>query len=133
MEIREFWQVVDDIGWGSSRGARIPKGPHAGLMDVLGIQRILRADCTELQLEGFALLASTLVRDLREQPTDLHLPLSDFALDDLLSHVVGLGEAEYEACRQDPQRLIDRAASGEYEENFRYCFERPLEQPHPRD
>jgi hypothetical protein len=132
MEIEEFWQIVNTVAWGTPEGAHHLAGPYTGKMDVLGIQRTLRGAYTELQLEECALFASYLVRGLRdrvfawEKTAGQRIGLPHEALDDLLSHVIGLGEVEYEACLQSPQRLLDRADAEEYEENFRYCFERPV-------
>jgi hypothetical protein len=50
---------------------------------------------------------------------------SDDGMSDVLHHVVGLGEAEFNACLKDPTLIEKRYINAEYKESFAYCFQQP--------
>ncbi len=50
---------------------------------------------------------------------------SDDGMSDVVHHVVGLGEEEFNACLKDPTLIEKRYLNNEYKESFAYCFHKP--------
>ena len=53
------------------------------------------------------------------------LPVSDDGFDDLLNHIIGLGEEEYRKNVENPKLAFDRADHRDYVESFAYCIPYP--------
>lgn len=100
----QFWSIVDEIGWPEvhydeakrrfmeRHGISVAEEFRDWLMHLKG--RLRRAGDVQAVCDSW---------------------------DDLLVHVVGLGEKEYYRTIQSPQLLFEREASFDYQESFAYC------------
>lgn len=115
MPLPAFWNLVAQLGW--KRGAPI-KPVKRFIMDRLSAEEAADADLT------FRELRSTLyaVVEAYEVKTDRSCGLSDDSFADLLSHIIGLGQAEYEAVLVSPSLAVKRARAGDFSESFSYVW-----------
>jgi hypothetical protein len=54
--------------------------------------------------------------------TDYREYLSNDGVDDLINHIIGLGQVPYEYALGNPQLALDRYEAGDYDESFAYAF-----------
>ena len=55
------------------------------------------------------------------------LELGDDGLDDVVKHIIGLGQDEFRRALRDPQRLVDRGQCGDFSESFSYVVPDPMD------
>jgi hypothetical protein len=118
MNDQDFWKAVSDMGWaasgcdykkiGSDLKARIDAAyePQQAIEIKIGLDAAFRSK----------------VNALYERLDDVVDCLGGDSFDDLIVHIVGLGEAEYAAVMADPSLGQNRALEGDYQESFAYCF-----------
>jgi len=106
MTNKKFWTITEPLGWGTltTDTDKVEKQ----LVKTLTLDQIeaLRDKFDELKAELYDVL-------------DSHVHgCGDDGFDDLLSHIIGLGRSEFEACKKDPKR----ARKIDYTESFSYCI-----------
>ena len=107
----DFWSIVESIGWGTET------------TDYEKVARMLYYSMTSEQAECFrrefenrkALLYEVCSASVVEC-------ISDDGLDDLFSHIIGLGEHEYNDVLSHPELANIRYAEDKYTESFAYCM-----------
>ncbi len=118
MNDQDFWKAVSDMGW--TRNGHDYKR--------IGLDLKARIDAAyepqqaiEVKISLEAAFRSK-VNALHERLDDVVDCLGGDSLNDLIVHIVGLGEAEYAAVMADPSLGQNRALEGDYQESFAYCF-----------
>jgi hypothetical protein len=112
-----FWQVVEGLGWG--RRTSDPAAAARELAQKTTLTERLQALARFHQLE----------RDLErafaswELRTQQEIGLGDELERDLREHLIGLGQAEYEAARRNPALAKQRADRDDYLESFGQAFQ----------
>jgi len=103
-----FWALVDKLNWGKD-------------LDYKRIERYLLREITkdeaEAMREQFKKQKSELYKAL-----DPYVQLSDDSYDDLLSHIIGLGEDEYNSNMRNPRKASERADMMDFKESFSYAI-----------
>jgi hypothetical protein len=107
-----FWSITEPFGWGTKTTDN--DAIEAALM------RTLSADEADRLSGVFGKLKYALDKLLGKR-TDIDVG-GDDSWDDFLSHIVGLGRAEYEAVLADPMLAVERGNKGKYTESFAYCL-----------
>lgn len=115
-----FWEIVDKLNWSNDRDFN----KHA--------KRIYSGEFGNPQVINyqFQLLASNLKRKLNEAQSKYkmsHIPLGDDGYDDLIAHIIGLGQKTYKNTLVKPQIAYDRVIRNDFDEGFQYCFNEPYE------
>jgi hypothetical protein len=113
MNEQEFWALVEDIGWGTKT------------TDFNTVQKRLLKELTPEQMEAASDHFRTFKMQLYDVAEEDIQHVSDDGLSDLLSHIVGLGKEEFEACLKDFNRIQARACNRLYTESFSYCLPDP--------
>jgi len=113
-----FWSEVALIGWTDN--------PEKGFSDKAKA-RLLRRWTGEFLEEFNEMkdeLQSKLARavEAEEQKTGNSTGCGDDGWGDLMNHVIGLGQKEYEASLADPGRVLKRGQAYNYAESFGYCI-----------
>lgn len=116
MSESEFWAITEPFGWGTKT------------TDFKPIKKALMARFSQAEAEELSLTFQTLKHKLMkvinryERTTGDNVEVSDDGFDDLTSHIIGLGRAEYEANLKNPELAANRARKRQYKESFAYCF-----------
>lgn len=107
MSESQFWKIVDGLGWGTRT------------TDYDAIKQLLMQRLSAQQSEEMRTTFARLREQLRGAMTDRAAGMSidmwnlgDDSFDDLISHIIGLGQREYERVLRDPQRAMPRARLG---------------------
>lgn len=108
----EFWQIVDDIGWGT-------KTLNYKAGQIALVRRLSREQAKAMH-QTFGKLDSALYRVL--EPIADATGLGDDGFSDLRAHIIGLGKHEYAANLKDPSRALERARKGAFKESFSYVI-----------
>jgi len=114
----KFWSEIALIGWTDK--------PEKGFYDAAKA-RLLRRWTGEF-IEAFDEMKDGLHSELaraveaEEQKTGESSGCGDDGFGDLMNHVIGLGQKEYEASLADPMRVIKRGQAYNYAESFGYCI-----------
>ena len=112
----EFWSIVKSIGWGSKT------------VDYRCVQKKLALQWSPEKAEAFYEMFRSCKNSLHrvieawEKENNKRLDCSDDGLDDLVAHIVGLGEEEFNAVLADPKLAYVRAQKGDYQESFAYVI-----------
>lgn len=120
--LERFWALVAEVDWATRQKHPIEEG-----------ERFLRQRLTREEAAAFWEHLQTLRFNLHdvllhyEEESGEEFATGDDGFDDLVCHIIGLGQQEYEAVLADPHRAIERAEAGDYRESFRYLV------PHPED
>lgn len=121
----QFWQEVEKIGWGRKilKSGTVQKmlsiawGPEKSV--------VIRNRCRFF--EKTLNVCLTKWSRQNEKP----FGLGDDSFGDLVSHIVGLGRAEYEAVMANPELGYKRAIKRDFEECFNYCL--PYDDTHKEE
>jgi len=118
MNDQDFWKAIDDMGW-TRNGFDY---------DRIGLDLKARIDAAYEPQQAIEIKIS-LDAAFRRKVNALYRRLDDVvdclggdSFDDLIVHIVGLGEAEYNAVMADPSLGQKRALQDDYQESFAYCF-----------
>lgn len=107
--IAEFWTDIKPFGWGTKT------------TDHVAIERRLLREWTPEKArkaqDVFQHLQSKMFKALRNVRE-----VSEDSFGDLVAHIIGLGQAEYEAVLADPMLAQERASTGNYAESFSYAL-----------
>ena len=120
VSVERFWALVAEIDWATRQTEPIDEG-----------KRFLRERLSREEAAAFAEHLQTFrfhlhdVLDEWEEETGAEFGTGDDGFDDLVCHVIGLGQQEYDAVIADPRRALRRAESGDYRESFRYLVPAP--------
>jgi len=109
MTRQEFWNQVDEFGWGTKT------------TDYKAI-KIFFLKKGQAYTTAFENHLDFLRNNLDNKMWRYHTQVEcgDDSWSDLCCHVVGLGQKEYEACLENPQRFVDRGNCGDFTESFCY-------------
>ena len=116
---KQAWALIDQMGWGRSS------------KNYAALAREWYAKLGKTGMDGLQNFVGARVSDLyhaveKYEATGKSLEIgSDDGMSDLTHHVVGLGQAEFDACIANPKLLARRYDKGDYEESFAYCFLEP--------
>jgi len=109
VEPADFWTTVKSLGWG------------VNTTDYKAINTTLKKRgkkwCENFHTQHLKALHNLKNATLKH----LGRPLCSDSFDDVTAHIIGLGEAEYDACMANPQRVLDRMDGDEYTESFSYA------------
>ena len=109
MTRQEFWTQVDELGWGTKTTDY--KAIKIGFMK--------KGQKYTSAFEGhFDFLRNNLDNKMWQHHT--RIDCGDDSWSDLICHVIGLGQKEYEACLVNPQLFVDRGSRNDYTESFCY-------------
>jgi len=114
----KFWSEIALIGWTDK--------PEKGFYDAAKA-RLLRRWTGEF-IEAFDEMKDGLQSELaraveaEEQKTGENSGCGDDGFNDLMNHVIGLGQKEYEASLAKPMQVIKRGQAYNYAESFGYCI-----------
>lgn len=125
IEDYEFWKVVDDLGWATKTF------DYEKLNQQLIESKYNMRSLIEIFYRYKVILKSTIFQ--WENITNTRLGIGDDSFDDLVSHIIGLGQEEYERVMANPELAYDRAKwardpkndrkqSSGYIESFAYVF-----------
>ena len=118
MKEEQFWAIVEEIGW--------PCEPNMAKRKLMF--RYSAESMEEFHEEHQKRLGELGARITEhEQRVGKDLNSWGDRYSDLINHVVGLSQAEFEACMTDPERIWARCEREDYVESFSYCL------PHVED
>jgi len=109
MTRQEFWNQVDEFGWGT-------KTTDYKAIKIYFMKK--GTQYTRAFENHFDFLRSNLDNKMWQYQNQIGG--GDDSWSDLICHVVGLGQKEYEACLENPQLFIDRGNRLDYTESFCY-------------
>ncbi len=113
--VADFWRIVTPLGWGI-------RTTDYKALELALMQQLTPADATALR-HLFRGLIERLYEKLHTARRPQDLELGDDSTDDLLAHIIGLGELEYELSLQDDGgRIMNRARKNDFVESFAYVF-----------
>lgn len=116
MSPSKFWADIAPLGWGTRSTDYKKMKKH--LMKVWDKAEADAAGDTFSRLKGqLSRVIDGWVRD-----TGKELGLGDDGYDDLISHIIGLGQREYERVLKKPSLAYDLAVSGKFKESFAYVM-----------
>lgn len=113
------WEIIEGVKWGTT---------DVDYDVVKTVLSMILSDEETKELHAFVeKQKSRVYRAYREwcedhPDTDTSDWLGPDSTGDLLSHIVGLGKAEVEACVADPKRVSNRVVKGDFTECFDYCI-----------
>jgi hypothetical protein len=116
----EMWKLIDTIGWGTRT------------YDYNKVQHWLHDNYREEKIDEFHTWVNDKVEELKEdleiyaEPnnvSDYYDIGGDDSFDDLASEIVGRGKEYYQKVQQNSDIAAELGKSGEYQENFQYCFQ----------
>ena len=120
---KTMWEAIESIGWGT--------GPEKLKSDVVksGLLREWDREFARQVLDFVSDRESQLYERLEDwsDQNDKEFGIGDDSFGDLLAHIVGLGQLEFKAVMEDPQKALDRANAKDgtpasYVENFTYVL-----------
>jgi hypothetical protein len=109
MTRQEFWNQVDEFGWGT-------KTTDYKAIKIYFMQK--GTQYTQAFENHFDFLRNNLDNKMWQYHTQIGC--GDDSWSDLICHVIGLGQKEYEACLVDPQLFVGRGNRNDYTESFCY-------------
>ena len=110
----DFWNLVAEIGWGTKTTDF--RTVRASLMK-RGLEACKAIEAAYHEVEG----------RLYEAASKADHDYCNDGWGDTISHVIGLGKAEFERNLANPDLLVSRQDSGNYEECFSYCLPGEME------
>lgn len=127
MSESDFWKIVDEVGWGTKT------------TDYHAVKGVLLRNLSPNQAASFATMESILHnkldkalvkfeadgdKDKSQRGNPNSIGLGDDSYGDLIAHIIGLGEKEYEAVLKKPALAQERVRKGDFKESFEYCIPR---------
>lgn len=130
MKETEFWSIVDQVDW-----VTLSKGPKDC---EIGKERMLRLLPSLEKLEEFRehydrkssdlyVHLGTWENDVEFGDQSREFGLGDDSFDDLIAHIIGLGQDEYAAVLLQPELALQRTRKRQYVESFAYCIPGPTD------
>lgn len=124
MSDKDFWLIIEECDWKKDFNydrirqkleAEYNKDIRNQLIDFISARR------KELyaRLEQFG---RTKVKGDYEHRGICWVGCSDDGLSDLVNHIIGLGENEFNKVMKNPMAAKTRAGAGKYKESFAYCL-----------
>ncbi|HUU88870.1 MAG TPA: DUF4240 domain-containing protein [Candidatus Glassbacteria bacterium] len=110
MTEERFWKIVEECGWGTKT------------IDDKAIKKILLKELSKEEAKEFTDIKRKFMAQLDKKLAKVISNLGDDSYGDLLSHIIGLGKAEFEAVLNDPQLAKIRAEKYQFVESFSYVF-----------
>lgn len=125
MKETEFWAIVDQVDWATlSQGPKdceIGKGRMLQLLPSLEKLEEFR-EHYDKKSTGLYILLDTWESDVEFGDRSREFGLGDDSFDDLIAHIIGLGQNEYAAVSLQPELALQRARKHQYVESFAYCI-----------
>ena len=120
ISVERFWALVAETDWATRQTEPVEEG-----MRFLR-QRLSRDEAAAFDehLQAFRFKLHDVLNEW-EEATGEEFETGDDGFDDLVCHIIGLGQREYESVIADPRRALERAESGDYRESFRYLVPSP--------
>jgi hypothetical protein len=124
MTDEKCWELIKSFNWGKS-------------FDYVGIQKLIQKLEPD-QIKELQKFCDARVSDLYDRFEEFgrtkvvddgyefrgicYYGVGDDSLSDLIAHIVGLGESEFNKVMKNPELARKRAARQDYKENFLYSF-----------
>jgi hypothetical protein len=120
METATFWNIVEQIGWGTKTTDY--DSIKARLMRTFTVEQVKEFRKVFDRMSGR--LYNVLDQDdnCRRDRGEGGYGLGDDGFGDLVNHIVGLGEKEFHAVLENPELAYERAQRYDYSESFSYCI-----------
>lgn len=115
MPLPVFWTVVGALGW--TKGANALQ-VQVQVLKTMTLEQVQSAQVTMVELSN-QLDRAIMAYELYHRHT---CGLGDDSFSDLIAHIVGLGEAEYNAALEDPSLAVERAQANNFTESFAYVW-----------
>ena len=113
-----FWKAIADMGWAENGFNYEQIGESLKQRIDAAYEPQQAAEVKASLLETYNRKSNALYYRLDKVVNNL----GDDGYSDLLAHIIGLGQAEYEAVMADPSLGRERAKRYDFEESFSYCF-----------
>ena len=107
--LERFWALVAEIDWATRQTQPIEEGKR------FLRQRLSREEAAAFNehLQTLRLALHDVLGDYEEE-TGEEFETGDDGFDDLIFHIIGLGQQEYEAVVANPSLAMERAQAGDY-------------------
>jgi hypothetical protein len=121
VDVSVFWELVKSAAWASDFNyVRIK----------IQLMKSLTATAQNEYETIFNKMTGVLAKTIDQycEENDTTIGCGDDSFSDLVAHIVGLGQAEYDAAIKDPGIAVKRASKGQYKESFAYSVPSALDQ-----
>jgi hypothetical protein len=120
MPLEQFWALVAEVDWATRLARPIDEGKS------ILRERLSRVDAAAFhaRLQELRFSLHKVLTDWQEE-TGKEFEIGDDSFDDLICHIIGLGQREYEAVLADPAVALERAETGDFLESFLYLAPQP--------
>jgi len=115
----DFWSLVERVRWWSDHDYN------------QGKQRLLRHLCTAERCQAFRetydYMRHAVSEAIAEYETEhnINIAVGGDSYEDLVAHIVGLGQVGYKNALRNPSTIFHKAETGDYVESFSYCVPFP--------
>ena len=117
MTEEEFWKIIDNCGWGTE--STDYTAIKVKLMKFFDFDALAMDEFSKEVQKKTGILYKLIMA--YEESSRTSCGLGDDGFSDLLAHIVGLGQTEYDAVIKEPKLAVDRAQAWEYVESFGYA------------